>query len=135
MELLTTSSIKFMKRCFTFSRFLSFHPYIWNDGWNGPEQNKNRYSWLLFHLNVVISLIHYAFVQVRCIQIQFDPQLSATLKVYMYYMSVFYFGSAVTMLSLLMIRDDFVGFMRQYIHFLRAFQGNKSYIFRSPIAV
>ena len=128
MELLTSKSLKYLQVPFRMSHWFHFHPYQWTVmvtgdiilTAGGSDKKLGRAHW---YLNVLMNLVHYGFVQFRCIQVNFDPRRSIVERVYMLYVTVCYFSFVITHLHYVGARDNIAGFLTSYMKFLKPLQG------------
>ena len=125
-ELVTAKTLKYLKVPFRLSRWFHFHPFKWAELVTTSGQEKSvashcaRRHW---YLNVAINVLHYAFVQYRCIQVNLDPENSVVLRVYMGYVTVCYFSFTMTHLHYVRKRENIAVFIRSYLEFLERSQG------------
>ena len=124
-QLVTGKSLKYLKVPFRLSRWFHFHPFKWEEIiMTGHRRSlTSHFARRHWHLNVVLNVVHFLFVQFRCIQVNLHPEYSIVLRVYMGYVTVCYFSFTMTHLNYVRKRDEIAGFIRSYLAFLEQSQG------------
>ena len=124
-ELLTNTTLNYLKRAFFFSHLLRFHPFEWNRSLNAPRLVSSKYQIFLWYLNVVLTFTYYGFIAYRCVQTNRDPRSSQSEKIYMQFALVYYTFPVLFQASNLINRNNLPVCVARYLRFLRHCQGKR----------
>lgn len=126
MELITSTSLKYLRRSFIFNRFFQYHPFTWERTTDNVEVVQSRWRILIWYINVTVTFAYYGFIVGRSIQINSAPTSTAQEKIYMQFAVVYYAFPVLFQISNVANREKFSPLVRRLLQFLRQCQGMRN---------
>ena len=126
MALLTTSIWKYLMKGFEFSRYIHFHPFVWNKERKHPELITSGIRLVPWRFNLIATFAYYGFVVFRAIQTKLDPNSGAVEKTYMQFNTAYFMFPVIFQWEILRYRSETVGLHEKFLAWLRILQGKLS---------
>lgn len=128
MALLPPTTWKYLMKGFEFSRYIHFHPFVWNKNKRHPELITSGFRLIPWHFNSIATFVYYIFVVIRSIQTKLDPSAGTVEKIYMQFNIAYFMFPVIFQSEILRNRKEYVRFQQKILAWLRYIQGKTSHL-------
>ena len=124
MELITNTSLKYLRQSFIFSRFIPFHPFLWQRRTDSLELTQSRSRVFLWYIFAAVTFAYYGFIVGRCVRINSAPEATTQQKIYMQFAVVYYAFPVFFQISNIANRNYYSPMVKRALQSLRKCQGD-----------
>ena len=117
MELVTSGTLKYLKKSFSSNRFIRGHPFYWTSQL-GPEVDETKAIRAHCAVNVILGLIYTCFVMVRSFQVLTHPLATSSQMIYMIFVTVYYLVPLSYQTVVMLKKEELVCFIRGFLRFI-----------------